>query len=561
MDDRDHDPPRPPPQQPSPTADDNHHADAGITLHEAAKKGLEQTILHRLDEGIDIDGVDSTGSTALHLAIKEGHIGAVQLLLDYGANLEFPHGLSAISSAAYTMSPAIMATVLKYRPNLEKRLYGLTPLFQAVSTGDTEVVRLLLEAGADATAGTTSEDGTGESVLHMAIGWWRNSMLPLLIRYGADVNAAGTNPAGQAALHIAAQDGNEDGLRELIRAGADVYARYPDGDTALHVAVKQGRVGAVSVLLDHGMGINTKARTSGNKTHETTPLFMAAICNQQDMVRFLLDKGAADHLSEDEKLNIVFGAAAVGRYRVLETLSDQGFPLSHPENSVGALSIAAYYGKKDAVIYLLRKGADPKNQSSFGTTAASLASSEGHDEVAELLRTAERQITEDPDAELFPDWNPAASDGSDGAAAQARMSAGAISLYATRRIHANQEPAGIFVCWLCKDLEFRRGMPRDAEVVYFMGIPRMRRSASDGCRGCRFLSDCLDKVKAVYGDGIWGDGREENIILHSMAAGAPLLLHVGHFYHMASRRVEVYVKEGKHRNDPNSPLSKRVSMH
>ncbi|OXV05179.1 hypothetical protein Egran_07053 [Elaphomyces granulatus] len=164
----------------------------------------------------------------------------------------------------------MMATLLNYRPNLESRFNG-------------EVVRLLLEAGADAKARKLYEPGTMESVLHTAVAWWKQSMLPLLIRYGADVNASGANPAGQTALHIAAQYGNEDALRELIRAGADVSTTYANGKTALHVAAAYGRINTASILLDQGLDIMAKFGC------RITPVAMAATNNMDEMVRFLLD--------------------------------------------------------------------------------------------------------------------------------------------------------------------------------------------------------------------------------------------------------------------------------
>jgi len=126
------------------------------------------------------------------------------------------------------------------------------------------------------------------------------------------------------------------------------------------------------------------------------------------------------------------------------------------------------------------------------------------------------------------------------------MMAGVMSIYATRRIHANQKPAGIFLCGVCKGLDFRRGMPRDAEVVYLMSIASMSSSASRGCRSCQFLSDCLTQIKNVYGEGLWGN--RPMMILHSMALGGPLQLlpYAGDPTSTSSMRIEIYVKEGKH---------------
>ncbi|KAK2766117.1 hypothetical protein FQN54_007632 [Arachnomyces sp. PD_36] len=509
-------------------------------LHEAASKGFEQAICDRLDKGANINELDSGNWAPLHLAIQEGHIAAMKLLLDRGADISIGGGglgAKPLDLAAMSLNPSLMAALLEYRPNLEARTNGLTALYYAISAGDEGVAQLLLEAGADVKARTTCDPGTGESVLHMAVASFKHSILSLLIRYGADVNAAGTNPAGQTALHIATQYGDEVSLRELIKAGADVFATFPDGQTALDVAAKEGRINTASILLEHGFDVRTQ------NERRMSPLYMAAIHNRVQMVEFLLDRGA-DNISKDRKLHVVAGAAGTGRIGILKFLERKGFPLIGQDDVDTGLHLAAYFGHKDTVIFLLRKGANPWQRNSINRTALDMASAGNHSEIVTIIRDASRQLMTNPRAELFPDWKPAPESDSNSASFQTDLAAKLISLYASRKIHANQEPAGIFSCEMCKDLDFRRGMSQDAEVVYFMGILRMRSSGSSGCRGCRFLSDCLDRANEVYGDGIWGNGPLESIVLHSMALGAPLLMHVGDHTSMSRQRVEIYVKEG-----------------
>ena len=105
-------------------------------------------------------------------------------------------------------------------------------------------------------------------------------MLLMLIRYGADVNASGTNPEGQRALHIAAQYGNEEALLELIKSGTDVSAAFPDGRNALDVAARAGQVNTASLLIDHGLD---PLAVHGNKI---TSVYMAAIHDRYKMLRY-----------------------------------------------------------------------------------------------------------------------------------------------------------------------------------------------------------------------------------------------------------------------------------
>ena len=532
------------PQSPIKTAREessNRPMRPNVSLHDAASKGLTEIVLWRLEEGVPVDKTNNGGATALHLALIEGHVDTVRLLLERKANVEAPYGVQyakPVHLAAMALNPAMMETLLKYTPNLESRLKGLTALFFAISAGDETVVRLLLEAGADARARTLCEVGTGESVLHMAAGGFKNSMLPILIRYGADVNVAGTNPMGQRALHIAAQYGNTEAVEELIKSGTDINAKFPGGETALVVAAREGQVDAASALINHGM--DPLACFDGKKT----AVFMAVVYGRTEMVRYFLDR-YADRIDRRLQLELVIGAAATNRIEILKMFDKREFPmLGIDDVGIDALFPAILYKHKDAVVYLLRRGADPdphipRDPNSWAATE------EGSLEINKLLREAKAQRGLCSASELFPEWQYREED--DPSSTQAKLMAGVMSVNATRRIQANQKPAGVFSCRVCHDLDFRRGMPRDAEIVYFMVVEAMESAAAAGCRGCRFLSDCLAQARKAYGAALWDNFSGSGLVLHSIAQGAPLLFHLktSDMLSIPSKEIEIYVKEGK----------------
>jgi ankyrin repeat protein len=104
----------------------------GESLHKAAEEGTTQTIVLRLGEGAAINALDARGRIPPHLAIEHGHVEAAKLLLDRGSDIEAPIGplfVRPLHSAVMTLSPAMTATVLRYRPNLESRVNGLTHCF------------------------------------------------------------------------------------------------------------------------------------------------------------------------------------------------------------------------------------------------------------------------------------------------------------------------------------------------------------------------------------------------------------------------------------------------
>ena len=56
-------------------------------MWEGAKKGDPSKVREALEEGADVNGAaNNKGSTSLHLASCEGHVEVVKLLLDCGAD-------------------------------------------------------------------------------------------------------------------------------------------------------------------------------------------------------------------------------------------------------------------------------------------------------------------------------------------------------------------------------------------------------------------------------------------------------------------------------------------
>ncbi|EFJ17578.1 hypothetical protein SELMODRAFT_114584 [Selaginella moellendorffii] len=89
------------------------------------------------------------------------------------------------------------------------------------------------------------------------------------------------------ALHIAAREGNEPGLLELLSQGVPVD-NFPDSDgrTALHWASDRGHLGLVELLLSRGAKLQAKDKEG------QTALHYACVCEQEMVAKFLISKGA-----------------------------------------------------------------------------------------------------------------------------------------------------------------------------------------------------------------------------------------------------------------------------
>ncbi|WP_379560637.1 ankyrin repeat domain-containing protein [Psychromarinibacter halotolerans] len=120
------------------------------------------------------------------------------------------------------------------------------PLFFAAQRGHAEVVRLLLEHGAD-----PNTSFTFGSPLHTAARANDTAVVALILEHGGDPNL----PAGdfdQSPLHEAADRGATEVVRILIAGGADVNFRNDKGQPAIHDAAASGHQNVVELLRGFG---------------------------------------------------------------------------------------------------------------------------------------------------------------------------------------------------------------------------------------------------------------------------------------------------------------------
>ncbi|MDF3078579.1 MAG: hypothetical protein K0S09_2468 [Sphingobacteriaceae bacterium] len=113
---------------------------------------------------------------------------------------------------------------------------GFTPLGLACYFEHEEIARYLLLKGAD--VNLPSNNGFNVFPLHSAVAANNTDITKILLEAGAEVNVA--QASGTTPLHSAAQNGNIEILINLLEAGANVNARMEGGKLPADMASEKG---------------------------------------------------------------------------------------------------------------------------------------------------------------------------------------------------------------------------------------------------------------------------------------------------------------------------------
>ncbi|KAJ7174944.1 ankyrin repeat-containing domain protein [Mycena crocata] len=319
-------------------------------------------------------------------------------------------------------------------------------LQEAASTGDTDVVRILLNNGADVNV----DDSIYGTAMHAALqSEYNYGVLQLLIEHGADVNADGGDHG--STLYAASHQGNYMSSRLLLEHGAKVNTEGPNGETALYTAAYEGRNEIGRLLIEHGANVNAKggaygtalnaavyhrrymfarlllkhgAKVNDTGPHDKTALYLASSIGQDQIVRLLLEHGADIHCQGGEHVTILNAAASNGRYKVAHFLLEHaqcpdvnevievggylwtvlatalyrdhgalvrlfikhGADVNGPGGCHGTiLNAASFHGNYNHVRILLVNGAEVDARGRDGETPLYTAACKGHVAIARLL--------------------------------------------------------------------------------------------------------------------------------------------------------------------------------
>jgi len=167
----------------------------------------------------------------------------------------------ALMIAVKSELTVLVHRILQYTSDSENspqnhRWSGWTVLQLASKTGQTEIIKLLLEYKADVNANPGGNNG--RTAVQAASGGGHLEVVKLLLEHGADVNANPARLHGRTALQAASEGGHLEVVKLLLEQRADVNANPAllDGRTALQAASERGHLEVVKLLLEHKADVN-----------------------------------------------------------------------------------------------------------------------------------------------------------------------------------------------------------------------------------------------------------------------------------------------------------------
>ncbi|ORX42663.1 ankyrin [Piromyces finnis] len=267
-------------------------SNGGISLHYACKsKNDNVNLVKYLIEaiGLDINIKDRHEKIPFHYACYKGNENIVKYLIKNGVDPRIKNDYGRMSLHFVCGAEKENINLVKYLIedigldiNIQNK-DGCTPLHYACEQGNENIVKYLIEKGAD----TSIKNNNGRISLHCTCKAKRESVN--IVKYLIEKRGLNINIKDNyrfTPIHYACYKGNENIVKYLIKNGVDPKIKNEDGRISLHFAcgAEKENVNLVKYLIeDIGLDINTQNKDG------CTPLHYACEQGNENIVKYLIE--------------------------------------------------------------------------------------------------------------------------------------------------------------------------------------------------------------------------------------------------------------------------------
>lgn len=251
-------------------------------------------------------------------------------------------------------------------------------ILNPVRHGELQKVKQLLEKDASLVHVT---DEWGNGLLALAILNSDFDMIKLLVDKGADVNAA-RKDNDSTPMHRAAQMGSMEIVTFLTQHGANLNKQNKRGRTPLRYAVAHGHKEVAYYLFDKG------ARFNLERGEIESILRFVIAGGMERLIDYVLEGQEVDfHKKTSTGISYLHNAAEGGILGFAKRLLSEGLDIDE-KNIYGwcPMHYAAYHGKNNMIDFLLTQGADISSLTNDGKSPFHLARENEQLETAQLLQ-------------------------------------------------------------------------------------------------------------------------------------------------------------------------------
>jgi len=394
----------------------------------AASRGDHDIVDYLITQGADINlptqvPVENANQkehnySPLDWAVKRGHIPTILRLMNAGAKANHSHNTlkgKTLDELIKNRNLSRIQILIKLNKTLLNQIDsdGYPPLHSAIGYGHIEIVRYLIDEGADLNIATASADTHKKiqypnmTALDLAMECNHDPVAILLLEAGVNIPFAVNGKVH--IIHIIAKHGRLDHVQKFIARNPELtHAKDKYNQTPLLWAASRGHADVVDYLVAQGADINIATQlpavSARHEEDNRSPLDWAIKGGHASTILTLIKAGAkANHTHilingkslrqaiEDGDLNGVHLFIQCNK-ALLNVLDKSGYTPLH---------YAAYYGQLEIARYLVAEGADlntatltHQDMKFSGMTAMDiLLQNQNHDPVAILLLEAGANIS------------------------------------------------------------------------------------------------------------------------------------------------------------------------